>query len=138
MKNIEKPELKISQVENLLKLYLKNRPADKNFETAQAHLNEDTLTAFVEGNIHQREAHPVISHLVDCSFCRHITTELIRLDTAFAESEFPVIINENQPTKVSEVLSGILAKIFGSNEGAVFAHHEEDCEGKEDKETKSE
>lgn len=119
------------KIQGLLDRFLKARPADINFETTQTHLDEDALTAFVEGNLGRREAQPVVTHLVDCSFCRHITTELVRLDLAFAGTA-PLIV-ESRPTKVSEVLSGILSKIFGTNDGAVFAHHEEDSKEEETK-----
>ena len=50
------------------------------------HLDEDSLSAFIEGQSSEREAQPMVSHLVDCSFCRHVTAELVRLDLAFAEN----------------------------------------------------
>lgn len=124
------------KIQGLLDRYLKLRPANINFETTQTHLDEDSLAAFVEGNLSRREAPPVVNHLVECSFCRHITTELLRLDLAFAEQVPSVAIAEQaRPTKVSEVLGGILSRIFGTSDGAVFAHHEEDSE-KDEKEIK--
>jgi len=44
-----------------------------------------------------------------------------------------VPIQEQEPAKISQVLNGILTRIFGTRDGAVFAHHEED-EGEEKKE----
>ena len=114
------------KIQGLLDRLLKVRSAEFNTFTNQDHLDEDTLSSFVEGNITEREAKPVVSHLVDCSFCRNITTELVRLDLAFAGETSPEIIAETQPTRISDVLSGILTRIFGSNEGAVFAHHEDE------------
>ena len=87
------------------------------------HLDEDTISAFVKGNLSRREATPATAHLVSCGFCRHRTAELVRLDSEFAgESEAPSVSME--PSKVSDVLSGILGKLFGAGEGAVFAHEE--------------
>lgn len=114
------------KIQGLLDRYLRVRSANSNFENGQTHLDEDSLAAFVEGNLTWREAQPVVNHLVGCSFCRNITAELVRLDLAFAENTQPVALTESQPTKVSEVLSGILSRIFGTSDGAVFAHHEED------------
>ena len=126
------------KIQGLLDRYLRVRSANSNFENGQTHLDEDSLAAFVEGNLTRREAQPVVNHLVGCSFCRNITAELVRLDLAFAENTQPVALIESQPTKVSEVLSGILSRIFGTSDGAVFAHHEEDSkEEKEEKEEKN-
>lgn len=114
------------KIQGLLDRFLKVRAVENGTYTNQDHLDEDTLSAFVEGNIGEREARPVVSHLVDCSFCRDITTELVRLDLAFATETEPLAVAETQPTKIADVLGGILNRIFGSNEGAVFAHHEEE------------
>lgn len=124
------------KIQGLLDRYLQLRSANNGFETEQAHLDEDSLSAFVEGNLSEREVQPVVSHLVDCSFCRHVTAELVRLDFAFAEEEIPSVAAESQPTKVSEVLNGILSRIFGTSDNAVFAHHEEEETDKDKKEEK--
>ncbi len=123
------------KIQGLLDRYLRVRSIGNGFETEQTHLDEDSLSAFVEGNLTYREAQPVVNHLVGCSFCRDITAELVRLDLAFAEQSQPVAAVESHPTKVSEVLSGILSRIFGTSDGAVFAHHEEESkeETEEDK-----
>ncbi len=121
------------KIQGLIDRYLKVHSANNGNETAQTHLDEDSLAAFTEGNLTYREAQPVVNHLVDCSFCRNITAELVRLDMAFAEqAPLPVVAAESQPTKVSEVLGGILSRIFGTNDGAVFAHHEEEQEKKQE------
>ncbi len=122
-----------TKIQGLLDLFLKVRSAGDGIFTAQEHLDEDTLSVFIEGNIKEREAKPVILHLIDCSFCRNITSELIKLDLAFESEAENVFIPETQPTKIADVLSGILTRIFGSNEGAVFAHHEDESPKVEEK-----
>lgn len=123
-------------MENLVGQYLKVRSnADMNGSGKGPHLDHDSLAAFTEGNLSEREAKPVVSHLVDCSFCRHVTAELVRLDMAFVENPAMMPLAESaEPSKVSEVLSGLLSRIFGTSDGAVFAHNEEDEEKKSDKE----
>lgn len=118
------------RIQGLLDRYLATRP-DRYAADTSAHLDQDLLTAFVEGSLNRREAGPVISHLVDCSFCRHITAELVRLDLEFAGEtvERPVVTEE--PSKISAVLNGLLSRIFGTADGAVFAHQESDEEDKE-------
>ena len=121
------------QIQGLLGRYLATRNTISTAETGQ-HVDEDSLSAFVEGTLNARESDSVVSHLVDCGFCRHATAELIRLDLAFAEEEAPSITEASvQPARISEVLSGIFSKIFGTTEGAVFAHEEKKDEESEDK-----
>lgn len=125
------------KIQGLLDRFLKVRSVENAAVVSQDHLDEDILSAFVEGNLKEREAKPIVSHLVDCSFCRHITTELVRLDLAFEAAPQREAAAETQPTKIADVLGGILNRIFGSNEGAVFAHHENE-EKKDDKEESEE
>lgn len=115
------------QIQGVLDSFLKLR-AKNNLTAQTAHLDEDLLTAFVEGSLSVRESQPVVTHLVDCSFCRHVTAELIKLDYAFAETAEirPFAAAKAEPSRISEVLSNLLGKIFGSNEGAVFAHEEKE------------
>ena len=126
------------QIQGLLDRYLRSRTSGKNLILQGQHLDEDSLAAFTDGNLSQREAQPIVSHLVDCSFCRHVTAELVRLDLAFAEQEVEISAVETQPSKISEVLSNLLSRIFGTSDEAVFAHQEkeEDSEKAEnDKDT---
>lgn len=138
MENTEKLQPQEIQIQGLIDRYLKANTAN-NLQVEAQHLDEDTLSAFVEGNLSQRESKPIVGHLVDCSFCRHITAELVRLDLAFAGEEVqPIISQSEQPSKISEVLSGLLSRLFGTNDGVVFAHQEdekkpEDAEKPEDK-----
>ncbi|HEY0658922.1 MAG TPA: hypothetical protein VGD05_10630, partial [Pyrinomonadaceae bacterium] len=63
-----------SQIQELLGRFLRANPSINGSEfSSEAHLDEDSLAAFVEGNLKRRESQPVIYHLVNCSFCRHIT-----------------------------------------------------------------
>ncbi len=127
-----------SQIQELLGRFLQVNSSTKGTEFAgEPHLNEDSIAAFVEGNLKRRELQPVINHLVKCSFCRHITAELVRLDYAFAEVEEIRTVKangSNEPSKISDVLSGLLSRIFGGNDGAVFAHHEAETEENEESE----
>ena len=120
------------QIQGLLDRYMRSEVSSENFTDQARHLEEDLLAAFVEGNLGERETKPIVNHLVECSFCRHVTAELIRLDLAFTEEEVKFVESENQPSRISEVLSGLLSRIFGINDDAVFAHQE-----KEEKEEKS-
>lgn len=136
MENTGKVNSQEIKIQGLLDSFLNLRTANNNLSGESWHLDEDSLSAFVEGNLNQRESQPIVSHLVDCSFCRHITAELVRLDLAFAGEEMQVAETQvAPPSKISEVLNGLLSRIFGTSDAAVFAHQEdEDKEKDEDKE----
>jgi len=125
---INSEELKI---QGLLDRYVHFRFANNSINGN--HLDEDKLTAFVEGKLGERESPAIIKHLVDCSFCLHVTGELTKLNAVFAEDELIISTSETQPTKVSEVLSGLLSRIFGINDGAVFAHEEKEDDKTDEK-----
>lgn len=128
---INSEELKI---QGLLDRYLQFRNISSS--VADNHLDDDSLTAFVEGRISEREMPLIVKHLVDCSFCLHVTSELTKLSAELSEEEYAFTEPTKEPTKVADVLSGLLSRIFGTTDGAVFAHQEQekDEEKKEDKE----
>lgn len=98
---------------------LKTRvPAESPFE---AHLDEDSISAFVEGRLEEAESSPVISHLVACSFCRHTTAQLIRLESQFDSlGDAPVA---EGPGRVRLFLESLAARVTPSfEEDAVFAY----------------
>lgn len=123
------------QIQGLLDRYVRSAASNKNASPGN-HLDEDLLAAFTEGNLNAREAQPIVNHLIDCSFCRHVTAELVRLDFAFSDQDIPTAAAVlNQPSKISEVLSSLLSRIFGTNDGAVFAHEEKNEDKDSIKET---
>ena len=136
MENKKLISLQDIQIQGLLDRYLRSQNSRNNSALQEQHLDEDSLAAFTDGNLSEREARPIVSHLVDCSFCRHVTAELIRLDLAFADEGVQIAAIENQPSKISEVLSNLLSRIFGTNDGAVFAHEEKEEEDSEKAENK--
>jgi hypothetical protein len=130
MENKNKIDTEQQKIESLLSSYLVSRnPLKSSTAETSFHLDEDSLAAFVEGNIGEREARPLVRHLVDCGFCRHKSVELLRLDLEFEGAETVAETSTaKEPSKISEVLGGLFAKIFGNAEGAVFAHEEKDDE----------
>jgi hypothetical protein len=115
----------------LLEAFLVSRRSLKSSAAETSiHIDEDFLAAFTEGNLNERETLPIVGHLVDCGFCRHKTAELVRLDLEFEGSHehAGAIEHAAEPQKISGVLSGLFAKIFGNAEGAVFAHNEKDAD----------
>lgn len=117
-------------MQGLLDRYLRFRSSTAN---AEGHLDEDSLNAFIEGKLSKRESTPILKHLTDCSFCLNVTAELAKLETAFVEENVMISVPAAEPTKVSDVLKGILSRIFGAPEdNAVFAHQETEEEREEE------
>lgn len=126
-----------AKFQTLLERFLRLRAAESSIQDSNLHLDDDTLTALTEGNLSRREALPVVSHLSDCSFCRHKTAELVKLAVAFEGLETaPAADRENEPVRVSGVLSGIVRRLFDMDGSAVFAH-EEKPEAESEKEGES-
>jgi hypothetical protein len=119
-------------MQKLLSNHLTLQNSSSGLAAESKHLDEDLLSAFVEGSLGHRESQPVVTHLVDCSFCRNITSELVKLDMAFAEEELQTVVDAESPSKISQVLSSVLSRIFGSNDGAVFAHQEKEVKEPDD------
>ena len=134
MENKEQTNSNEREMQALIGRYLNLRSSREPVAANAPHMDDDQLSAFAEGNLSQREARPIVSHLVDCSFCRHITADLVRLDFALAETETaPAAAAASEPSKVSEVLSGLLARIFGTSGSAVFAHEDPKKDEADDK-----
>ncbi len=129
MGSTEKNEILDAGFEELLGRYLLLRSRSESLQQIGDHMDEDTLTAFTEGNLTFRESDSAVTHLADCSFCRHKTAELVRLDLALAEPDTTnSVLDSHEPSKVTEVIGGILSRLFGSGESAVFAHEEKEGE----------
>lgn len=126
MENNEQRDVEDLNIQGLLDNYLRLRNHNSDPTIKNQHLNEDFLTAFVENRLAEREKAPIIDHLVSCSFCRRITAELIRLDLALFSEEAPVSAISAEPAKVADVLNGLISRLFGGNENAVFAHEEKE------------
>lgn len=139
MGSTEKTEILDARFEELLGRYLMLHSRSESPQHTVAHMDDDTLTAFTEGNLTFRESDTAVTHLADCTFCRHKTAELVRLDLALSEPE-PVsgILVAGEPAKVSEVIGGILSRLFGSGEAAVFAHEEKESDDADSDKTSKE
>jgi len=135
MGNTQPNNTETVKIQGILARYLELRSRQTVQSQALAHLDEDSLNAFAEGTLSEREAMPMVDHLTDCSFCRHKTVEMVRLELEFADMNAPVQVREtSEPASVASVLNGILSRIFGSGESAVFAHEEPKKNDEEKKE----
>jgi hypothetical protein len=125
MPNTQQNDSQNTMIQGILARYLELHASELP-PASSTHLDEDTLNAFTEGRVSERESTPIIFHLTECAFCRHRTVELVRLADYFEAQDEPAIVTQGsaEPVSVSSVLSGILSRIFGSSEAAVFAHEE--------------
>lgn len=102
---------------------------------AGAHLDEDALSAFVEGRLSDFESAPVISHLVNCNTCRRFTAELVRLETevGFVEPSAPPPSPAEQPGRIRRLLEDLATRVLPDSD-EVFAYHApaDDFEPKDD------
>jgi hypothetical protein len=92
---------------------------------AETHLDEDALAAFTEGRLSEIESAPVVRHLVACSFCRHITAQLVRLDSEVGETHASSATPaQEEPGRIRRLLDSLAERVFtSSDDEAVFAYH---------------
>ena len=89
------------------------------------HLDEDSLSAFIEGRLSEAESAPVVSHLVSCGFCRRITAQLVRLETETSASEINTPAGTEEPGRIRRFLQDLAERVIppADDEEAVFAYH---------------
>ncbi|MEZ5421541.1 MAG: zf-HC2 domain-containing protein [Pyrinomonadaceae bacterium] len=113
-----------TRFQDLFAVYLRDRTNALRAEASTSHLDEDTISAFVDGGLTLRELDPVVAHLADCGYCRTSTAALIRLEAEFAEMAAPAREMQPESAGLAEALSTWFAKLFGSSAEGVFAHGE--------------
>ena len=93
---------------------------------AAAHLDEDAMSAFVEGQLGEDETRSIISHLTSCGSCRDFTARLIRLESTFTADEVSTAV-EDAPSRLRQFLERLASQIIpSSGEDAVFAYQNPD------------
>ncbi len=109
------------KISALLGNYLRREQLEAT-ETTDSHLNEDALSAFVEGNLSRQESKPIISHLAGCGSCRNITAQLIRLEMAFEDEVVPAYqAVQPEAGRLKKFFSDLVSRVFPVDD-AVFAH----------------
>ena len=107
----------------LLELYLRRHSTALNANQANEHLDDDQLSAFVEGNLSERESSASIKHLVNCQMCRSVAANLANLA---AESEELVAVQTPLPNRLANFWTQIKEKAVTAADftNTVFAHEE--------------
>ncbi|MCS6873580.1 MAG: hypothetical protein N2Z23_02180 [Pyrinomonadaceae bacterium] len=113
--------------ENLLRAYL---AASFNSSEENDHLDEDMINALIEKRLSQKEQKPILEHLMNCAFCRHLTAQIIRLDFNLLE-ETPLL--ETTPSfseRITQFLSNLLQPSLAPIEAFGEKKEEEEKEKK--------
>jgi len=94
--------------------------------SATLHLDEDAMSAFVEGQLGEDETRSIISHLTSCGSCRDFTARLIRLESTFTADEVSTVV-EDAPSRLRQFLERLASRVIPSGgEDAVFAYQNPD------------
>ena len=99
--------------------------------SAAVHLDEDAMSAFVEGLLSESETQSIITHLTSCGSCRDFTARLIRLESSFAledeSTEDESTMVEEAPSRLRRFLERFASQVIPSgDEDAVFAYQNPD------------
>jgi hypothetical protein len=118
----QKPNAETETIRLLIDRRLKTRlAAEAVVAHFDDHLDEDAISAFLEGRLEEAESSSLISHLVQCSPCRNTTAQLVRLESGF-DSEIEAGAEES-PGRVRTFIENLAARITPSfEEDAVFAY----------------
>jgi hypothetical protein len=91
-------------------------------EALDAHPDEDTLSAFVEGRLDEPGSSQIVSHLIACGSCRHTTAQTTRFDSQINPANDSPLQDEG-PGRVRSLLEGLASRIItSSEEDVVFAY----------------
>jgi len=119
-----KPNAETEGIRQLIDRRLKTRlAAEAVVGHFDDHLDEDAISAFVEGRLEEAESASLIAHLVQCASCRYMTAQLVRLESQLdSESEATA---EEGPGRLRSFIDRLAAHLTPSfEEDAVFAYQD--------------
>ena len=90
---------------------------------AGAHVDEDTITAFVEGRLADDECQPVLSHLAACGLCRRASAQFVQLENQI-DAEASSDVAEEEPGRLEALLSKLRSAVPAASEEVVFAYED--------------
>jgi hypothetical protein len=91
-------------------------------EALDAHPDEDTVSAFLEGQLDEAGSSQMVSHLIACGSCRHTTAQLTRLDSPINAEDDSTLKDEGLG-RVRLLLEGLASRVMpSSEEDVVFAY----------------
>lgn len=109
-------------IRRLIDLRLKARLRDKSL--SDSHPDDDVVSAFVEGQLEDAESLSVISHLVGCTSCLHLTAQLARFEPE-ADEVAHASPPEETPGPLQRFFDRLAMNVSPSlEEDVVFAYEE--------------
>lgn len=119
-----KTDKESDRVRRMVHQHLQGRASLASVSPVGAHLDEDALSAFVEGRLGNLESAPLVRHLVSCGSCRNITAQLIRLDTELSGVETEPAPPTEERGRIRTLLADLASRVFPlSEDDVVFAYH---------------
>jgi hypothetical protein len=113
-------------IRRLIELRLKARWRDEVLSAASiAHPDEDVVSTFMEGRLDAAESLSIVSHLVNCASCLHLTADLVRFEPDMNEFDRAGSLSES-PGPFRMFLDRIAEGVIPSGGDAVFAYQEKD------------
>lgn len=122
----ENREFEIPLIGRLIDVRLKARLQDEDPSAASTvHPDDDVIAAFVEGRLAEAESVSIVSHLVNCASCLHLTAHLIRFESEETTVDsISTTDQERDPGPFRGLLDRLAAGAALSREDAVFAYEE--------------
>jgi hypothetical protein len=110
-------------IREMIDYRLKSMSAESAALPAESHLDEDTISAFVEGRLAASESRPVLSHLTACRSCRQASAQLLRLENEVLGNQIDedAGISEEGPGRLQAFLNS-LKSLGSSTDEVVFAY----------------
>ena len=97
---------------------------------AQPHLDEDTISAFIEGRLLDNECQPVLAHLAACGACRRASAQIVQLENQI-DAE-PASDVEEEPGRLESLFSKFGSLVPSAGEEVVFAYQNPEEDPKQD------
>jgi hypothetical protein len=91
-------------------------------EALEAHPDEDTICAFIEGRLEEDTSSQMVSHLIVCGSCRRITAQLTRFDSPLNVADDSPL-EDAGPGSLRLFLQGLASRMLPeAEEDVVFAY----------------
>jgi hypothetical protein len=116
-------------IEFRLKARLRDETSSKSFTP---HPDEDMVNALVEGQLRDAESRYLVSHLVNCASCLHLTAEMVRRMPEINEIS-DLNIDQEKPGPLQRLLGSVAGWVPAIKEDAVFAYQEKEEPGESEK-----
>ena len=95
-----------------------------------SHIDEDTIAAYIEGQLAENECKPVLAHLAACGLCRRASAQIVRLENQIV-AEPVTATTADEPSRLEALLSR-LGSAVSVDEDVVFAYQNQNEEAAKD------